>query len=623
MRKRRLPIALRLLGYALPYKRRILFVWGAVGGLTAFQLIGPKLVAYAIDTGLKVTREHGVEIARGNTRTLLVAAILITLVAACRGIFQFIQTYTSEWLSQRVAYDIRNDIYDHLQRLSFAYHDKAQTGQVMQRATQDVEGVRMFVNMGVIRLIYVVALLITTLALMVTTDWKLALLSWVFIPPTAVIAVRMTSKLRPVWLEVQNLQGRVGVVLQENLSGMRVVKAFGREMLERDKFDKEARALFENSYATNRIQATYSPLLSGVWSLAMVATGWYGAFQILHHQLTPGQLAEFLLYLTMLQLPVRSLGWINMLWARAQSSGRRVYDILDAESSVKEKPNATELKGVRGRVRFEDVSFGYDAISPVLRSVDIDAKPGEVIALLGQPGSGKTTIVNLMPRFYDVTGGRITIDDVDIRDVTLASLRRAFGIVQQDVFLFSATIAENIAYGASSASMEDIIRVAKLARVHDFIESLPDKYDTWVGERGITLSGGQKQRISIARTLLLDPKILVFDDSTSSVDTETEYLIQQALSELMKGRTTFVIAQRLRTVRSADQILVLSHGEIAQRGRHEELIEQDGLYREIYDVELRDQEEAFQRERQRLERIAEAQAGAQREPAAAAGGGAG
>ena len=270
-----------------------------------------------------------------------------------------------------------------------------------------------------------------------------------------------------------------------------------------------------------------------------------------------------MLYLTMLQLPVRSIGWVNMFWARAGDV--RAAHLRHPRRRIRgagEGRTPSNSAGATGHVRFEDVSFGYDAISPVLRHVDIDAKPGEVVALLGQTGSGKTTVVNLMPRFYDVTGGAITIDGIDIRDVTLASLRRAFGIVQQDVFLFSATIRDNIAYGASDASDEDVVRVAKLARIHDFIETLPDGYDTWVGERGITLSGGQKQRISIARTLLLDPKILVFDDSTSSVDTETEYLIQQALAELMKGRTTFVIAQRLRTVKSADQILVL-------QGRHD------------------------------------------------------
>jgi ATP-binding cassette subfamily B protein len=614
----KLAIPLRLLRYAWPYKGRVVLVWGAVAGLTVFQLAGPQLVQYAIDTGLKVDVQDGVQVALGSQRTLMIASLLIIGAAVARGIFQYFQTYSAEWLAQRCAYDIRNDIYNHLQRLSFAYHDKAQTGQIMQRATQDVEGVRMFISMGAIRLVYIVALLIATITLMIMTNLQLAMLSWIFIPVTAGLAIRFTSQLRPIMLRTQDLQGRLGVVLQENLSGMRVVKAFGRERDEQVKFDAEATDLFDNSYASNKLQAKYTPMLTGVWSLAMVATGWFGANQIAHGNLTAGELAKFMLYLTMLQLPVRSIGFITMLWARAQSSGQRIYDILDAESAVKEKAGAVELTDVKGHVRFEDVAFGYDAISPVLRGVDIDAKPGEIVALLGQTGSGKSTVVNLMPRFYDVTGGRITIDDIDIRDATLSSLRRVFGIVQQDVFLFSATIRENIAYGSPNASHDDVVHVAKLARVHDFIETLPDGYDTWVGERGITLSGGQKQRISIARTLLLDPKILVFDDSTSSVDTQTEYLIQQALAELMKGRTTFVIAQRLRTVRTADQILVLKGGQIVERGKHEELIAQDGLYRQIYDVELRDQEEAYERERSRLESLGDVQV--EPEAATAAGG---
>ncbi|HLB22995.1 MAG TPA: ABC transporter ATP-binding protein [Dehalococcoidia bacterium] len=601
MQGRKLPVTIRLLSFAWAYKGRLALAGLALTGLTTFQLVGPQLVSYAIDAGINPQKIDGQLEVDGSTRTLMIAAVLIIGAAVARGVFQFLQTYTGEFVAQRVAYDIRNSIYDRLQRLSFAYHDKAQTGQIMQRATQDVEGIRMFMSLGVIRLVYVFVLLIATLTVMVLTSWKLALVSWIFIPPTAAISIRMTTLLRPIWLEVQNLQGRLGVVLQENLSGMRVVKAFGREQEEQAKFDNEAQELFNYSYRTNRIQATFGPILNGVWAIAMVATGWFGAYQILHGQLTVGDLAKFMLYLAMLQMPVRSIGFVTMFWARASTSGQRIYDILDAESAVKEKAGAPNLADVRGRVRFEDVSFGYDAISPVLRHVDIDAEPGQVIALLGQTGSGKTTVVNLMPRFYDVTGGAITIDGTDIRDVTLASLRRAFGIVQQDVFLFSATIRENIAYGGYDATDDDIVRAARMARIHEFIETLPDGYDTWVGERGITLSGGQKQRISIARTLLLDPKILVFDDSTSSVDTETEYLIQQALAELMKGRTTFVIAQRLRTVRSADQILVLQDGRIVEHGRHEELITQDGLYRQIYDLELRDQEEAFERERQHLE----------------------
>jgi ATP-binding cassette subfamily B protein len=464
----------------------------------------------------------------------------------------------------------------------------------MSRATQDVEGVRLFVSMGVIRLVYIAILLVGTVVMMLWTNWLLALISWIFLPITAYLSIRVTMQLRPIWLRVQDLQGRMGTVLQENLSGQRVVKAFGREQYENEKFSREARELFDNAFKTNQLQAFNTPLITGVWMLAMVTVTWVGALQIRNGSLGPGELTQFALLLQLVQLPVRTLGFVVMFFARAQSSGERIYDILDAESAVQEKPDAGELGGVKGHVRFENVGFAYEAVSPVLRDVDIDARPGQMIALLGPPGSGKTTVVNLMPRFYDVTAGRITIDGVDIRDVTLASLRRNIGIVQQDVFLFSATMRENIAYGAVDASQEDIERVAKAARIHDFIMGMPDGYDSWVGERGMTLSGGQRQRISIARTLLINPQILIFDDSTSSVDTETEYLIQQALSELMRGRTTFVIAQRLRTVKAADQIIVLENGHIVERGRHEELIQQDGLYREIYDLELRDQEEAFE-----------------------------
>ena len=593
MRQRSKPVLLRLLSFALPYWRTIALAAVCVAGASAFVFAMPLLVGWAVDTGLKV--ENGVP--AGDKRTLVLIGLAIVGVAGGRGIFAYGQTFFAEWISQRVAYDIRNSIYNHLQRLSFAYHDQAQTGQIMSRATQDVEGVRMFISMGVLRLLYIAVLLVVTLVWMVFINWKLALLSGVFIPIVAGRSMQVTTSLRPLWLRIQDLQGRLGTVLQENLSGQRVVKAFAREQYESIKFAKEAKELFANGYETNRIQAFNTPLLTGVWMLSMVVVAWFGAHEIDSGNLTSGELASFMFFQTLLQLPVRSLGWVVMLFARAQSSGERIYDILDAESAVKEKAGAAALDRAKGHIRFEHVSFAYDQISPVLRDVEIDAPPGSMIALLGPTGSGKTTVVNLLPRFYDPTGGRITIDGTDIRDVTLASLRSSIGIVQQDVFLFSATMRENIAYGAVGASQDEIERVAKTARMHDFIMTMPDGYDTWVGERGVTLSGGQRQRVAIARTLLMDPRILIFDDSTSSVDTETEYLIQQALAELMQSRTTFVIAQRLRTVKAADQILVLQNGEVVQRGRHEELIEQDGLYRQIYDLELRDQEEAFERAR--------------------------
>ena len=593
-------VLIRLLSFLRPYKRRVVLAWLCVCGASAFVLVSPQLVAWAIDKGLQV-RIQGVNggtstgVALGSTHTLVIASLAIVGAAIGRGVFAYGQTYLAEWVSQRVAYDLRNAIYDHLQRLSYAYHDKAQTGQLMSRATQDVEGVRMFISLGVLRLLYFIILLFVILALMLYSDWRLTLMSWAFLPFIAWRSVAMMTQLRPIWLRVQDGLARLGTVLQENLAGVRVVKAFSREAHESEKFAAEADTLFRDSYATNRIQATNSPILTALWMMATVVTVWFGGRQIVAGNLQVGELAAFMLYLTLLQMPVRMLGWVVILFARAQSSGERIYEILDAESTVTEKPGATELRSVKGRVRFENVSFSYDVISPVLHDVSLDARPSEVVALLGPTGSGKTTVVNLMPRFYDVTGGRISIDGIDIRDGTLASLRRCFGIVQQDVFLFSATIRDNIAYGAVEASEAEIIRVAKAARIHDFVMSLPEGYDTWVGERGITLSGGQKQRVAIARTLLMDPPILVLDDSTSSVDTETEYLIQQALTELIRGRTTFVIAQRLRTVKAADQILVMRNGQIVERGRHEELLKRGGFYREIYDLELRDQEEALLR----------------------------
>ncbi|MCH8949114.1 MAG: ABC transporter ATP-binding protein [Chloroflexi bacterium] len=556
------------------------------------MILMPIIVQVAIDRGLEVNSE-GVGV--GSRETLVWLGVAVIGISVLRGAFSFGQTYVGEWLASRVAYDLRNDIYNHLQRLSFAYHDKAQTGQIMSRATQDVEAVRMLISFGIMRVAYLVILLVAVFIIMAMTNWQLALVAWVFVPIVAGRSIMVSMRLRPIWMRVQDLQGRMGTVLQENLSGMRVVKAFAQEQQESVKFSKEAKDLFEISFSANRIQAFNQPLLTGIWMMAMVAVGWYGAYQIDQGALTGGELGAFMLFLIILQMPVRMLGWIVMMFARAQSAGERIYDILDAESAVQEKPGAIEMKDVKGHVRFEDVSFSYNAISPVLRGVDIEARPGEVVALLGPTGSGKSTVVNLMPRFYDVTSGRITIDGVDIRDMTIASLRANIGTVQQDVFLFSATIRDNIAYGAIDATQEEIEQAAKAARLHDYIVSQPDGYDTWVGERGITLSGGQRQRIVMARTLLTNPKILILDDSTSSVDTETEHLIQQALAEVMKDRTTFVIAQRLKTVQAADQILVLQDGQVVERGRHEELIEREGLYREIYDLELRDQEEAYER----------------------------
>ena len=367
-----------------------------------------------------------------------------------------------------------------------------------------------------------------------------------------------------------------------------------RDRFEEQKFGAKAQDVRLLNYTTNKIQSFNSSMMSFMQVVIVSAILWYGGKEVIDGNMSLGGLVAFNASLALLAMPVRNLGMLANTFARAVSSGQRVFEILDTESAIKEKPDAVVLEDVQGRVAFDHVSFGYDAVSAVLRDVSFVAEPGQVVALLGATGSGKSTVVSLLPRFYDVTDGSITIDGVDLRDMTFASLRQGVGIVHQDVFLFTATIRDNLAYGARRATQEQIEEAAKTARIHDFILSLPDGYDTWVGERGITLSGGQKQRVAIARTLLMDPRILILDDSTSSVDMETEYLIQQALSELMVGRTTFVIAQRLRTVLHANQILVLQDGRIGEQGTHAELLERNGLYREIYDLQLRDQEEAGQ-----------------------------
>jgi len=515
------------------------------------------------------------------------------LTTVIRGFSDFARTYTTDSLSHKVVYDLRNLIYDKLQHLSFAFHDKEHTGNLMSKATSDVEAVRRWVNMGLIRSLEVVLLVILITTLLLALNWRLALISLVFVPFLVARSALVLGRLRAMWLHVQEVMGELTTKLQENLVGIHVVKAFASEDFEKRQYDRKAQELRQEYYKSERLQGVNSSWLTLYFTLALGLILWFGGWEVIKGNLTPGGLAAFVLLLNRLTFPIRASAQIINSFARAISSGRRVFDVLDAQSPVEEKPDASVMARGEGHVRFDQVAFSYDARIPALKEVSIDAAPGQVTAILGAPGSGKSTIVNLLPRFYDVTGGSVSIDGQDIRDFTLQSLRHNVGIVQQDVYLFSATIRDNIAYGVSDASHEDVVQAAKIAQLHDHIMSLPDGYDTWVGERGATLSGGQRQRLSIARTILIDPPVLILDDSTSSVDVETERLIHRAMAEVVKGRTTFVIAHRLSTVRQADLILVLKDGKIVEQGTHQELVNQGGIYQEIYELQLRPQEEVM------------------------------
>ncbi|MXY20002.1 MAG: ABC transporter ATP-binding protein [Dehalococcoidia bacterium] len=573
-------VLVRLTKYAFRHKWYLIGAYAAMTASSLSALVVPRMLGEAIDEAL----------ASGLQSRLLLLAGVIVLFSLLRGMFSYGQRYLSESLSQRSAYDLREDFFRKLQGMSFGFFDREQTGDLMSKATQDVEAVRLFVSMGMVRGLSIFVTLGAVLTLMAVMNWRLTLVCAAFLPIILWRALSMSRSLRPIWMKVQEETGAMTTVLQENLSGMRVVKAFGARAYEESKFNSRADAIARLTYSATRLFASQGSLMTFIFTSATGAILWYGGREVAAGRLTPGELASFILFMGLLGMPVRMSGWLMNTLSRASSAGQRLYDVLDAESPVTEKPDATPLPRVAGHIAFENVSVSYDDSVSAVSNIDFEARPGQMIALLGGPGSGKSTIAHVIPRFYDVSEGRINIDGHDVRDVTLSSLRHNVGIVMQDVFVFSASVKDNIAYGLDEVDMDEVVRAAKIAQLHDFIEGLPDGYDTWVGERGVTLSGGQRQRLAIARTLLLDPPALILDDSTSSVDMATEHRLQEALDEVTRGRTTFVIAHRLSTVRKADLILVLDDGEIVERGTHEELLERNGFYRGIYDLQLRPQD---------------------------------
>ena len=520
-------------------------------------------------------------------RALIIALISIIFFAALRGLFAFLQAYWAEKNSQSVAYDLRNDLYAKIQNLSFSYHDKNQTGQLMVRATDDVEKVRLFIGQGLLQLVGAVILLTGTIIILFTSNVSLAWTAMPILPVAMILFGVFASLAQPMFMKVQQKLSYLNTVLQENLAGIKVIKAFTREKEQQTKFKQAADATMNQSIAVSRLFTFLFPFIFLVANLGQAAILYVGGKQIIAGLLSLGAWQEFSLYLIYLFFPIAQFGFIITQMGQASASAERIFEILDARSDIVDKPNAIKLPQVKGEVKFEDVTFRYfGGGEPVLNHVSFEAKPGESIALLGATGSGKTTIINLLPRFYDPSEGRITIDGHDLRDVTLDSLRSQIGIVLQETTLFSGTIRENIAFGKPDATLEQIQNAARAAAAHDFIMTFPDGYDTHVGERGQTLSGGQKQRVAIARALLLNPRILILDDSTSSVDLNTEAQIQKALDTLMKDRTSFVIAQRISTVMNADKILVLDKGEIVEQGKHADLMEESAIYAEIYNSQI-------------------------------------
>jgi ABC-type multidrug transport system fused ATPase/permease subunit len=553
---------------------RMTAAWVTLLASTGFFLLVPLLVGDAID-----------ELSAGadSARMWWLGGVLVGAVLA-RGIFNYANLYLAESASQHVAWRIRNLLYDKFQHLSFAFHDREHTGNLMSKATVDVEQTRAFVSMGLVRSGQIIALVLGSGAIMLATDWQLALVALAFVPLVGWRAVTVSRRMRGMWRRVQAETGLLTTVLQENLAGQRVVKAFGAESHEEGKFAYRNQSVYEWTYTARRAQSANTSVMQVFFWGGTVAVLWAGGHAVMDGRVSVGELVQFIFYVGLLVQPVRMVGFLVNTFARTIAAGERLFDVLDAVSPVHDAPGARPLSKPQGRVRFEGVSFSYGG-ARALEGIDLDVPAGTVVALLGAPGSGKTTLVNLLARFYDASEGRVLIDGVDVRDATVASVRDAVGMVQQDVFLFSATVRENIAYGHRDATPEQVIAAAKTAQLHDEVMALPQGYDTLIGERGMSLSGGQRQRLALARTLLLDPPILVLDDSTASVDAGTEAAIQQAMGAVVAGRTTFVIAHRLSSIQHAQVVVVLERGRIAEMGSPAELAASGGLFTHMRELQ--------------------------------------
>ncbi len=564
---------LRLLGFLRPYRSSLV--------VSCVLAVTSQLAAIAITFLIRAVVNGPVADRDRNGLWLLVAAVV--LVGATKALMMVGRRLIAGRQALGVEFDMRNELYAKLVRLSFGFYDRHQTGQLMSRATVDLQTVRFFLGYGLIFFFQHVVTIVVVTAVLFAVSWELALVALFITPVLVGLAYRYSHVSHPVLREVQQKMADVATVAEENIVGVHVVKAFAMEDVEQSRFTRASDEVFDQSVLANRQRATYVPLMAFLPLLAQAAVLLLGGRMVVAGDLSLGAFVQFNVLLLMLVMPLRMLGmWIGQA-QRATASGERIFQVMDEPEEIQDALDARDLPPGGGRVRFEDVWFAYEREQPVLQGVDLELEPGTTVALIGHTGAGKTTLASLVPRFYDVTAGRVTLDGVDVRDVRLASLRRSIGVIAQDPFLFSATVRENIAFGAPDATDEAVEAAARAAQAHEFVERLPDGFDTLVGERGVTLSGGQRQRVAIARALVLDPRFLILDDATASVDATTEARIRLGLREAMRGRTTIIIAHRLSTIALADEIVVLDGGRIAARGRHDDLIETSSVYREIHE----------------------------------------
>ncbi len=581
-------ILIRILRYMRPYWRRAVLIYSATVAVTLLTLISPWLIGNAIDTTLG-NQDRFSLFPAGWTReqNLLATALLIVGLAVVRALGGFAQRYGVQWLGRRIAYDIRMDLFAHLQRLPFSFYDRVRVGQLMSRVIGDIDEIRFFAGIVLADALNLVVLLVGIYSIMLSISVRLTLIFLIPLPILFVVAYLFGVRLEPYFGTIRSARGEMYARIQENLSQIVVVKAFTREPFARQKFQEDnARVL--NAWI--RLANLFTAALPTVWFIVGFLTFlllFFGGRWVIDGRITLGTLVAFNAYVGLLSLPTHRLAFMIDVTARAIANGKRIFSIMDTTPDIKTRLGAINPGNITGHIRFDHVSFVYAAGEEepeveVLRDVSFEAPPGTVTAIVGTTGSGKTTLIDLVPRFYDVTDGAITIDGIDVRDLPLKLLRAQVGFVMQNTFLFNATIHENIAFGRPDASVEEVIAAAKAARAHDFILEFPDGYQTLVGERGVTLSGGQRQRIAIARALLVNPRILILDDATASVDSKTEIEIRAALQNLMRGRTTLIVAQRLSTVMHADQILVLHRGRVVERGTHDELIALGGRYAQLW-----------------------------------------